>query len=104
MPFNISWARASAAVSDHAGNAAYAASIAARASFSLPFGAESTTSPVAGLITSYVCPELEAVNSPAMNIFAMRPPLEIRGRSPKSPKFGVGHLSYQFDVPDPEFR
>src|SRR5262245_29105511 len=50
--------------------------MAARASLSLPFGALSTTSPVAGLITSYVCPELAPTGSPAMNIFAIRiPPL-----------------------------
>ena len=41
-----------AAVSDHDGNAAKAASTAARASPSFPLGAESTTSPVAGLMTS----------------------------------------------------
>jgi hypothetical protein len=29
---------------------------------------------VAGLITLYVWPELEPVDSPAMNIFAMRAP------------------------------
>src|SRR5262245_24724590 len=45
--------------------------MAARASLSVPFGAESTTSPVAGLIRSYVCPELEPVGSPAINIFPM---------------------------------
>src|SRR5438093_5750240 len=73
MPLCMSCARDSAEVSAQDGNAALALSMAARASFSVPLGAESTTSPLAGLITSYVCPELEPVASPAMNIFAMRP-------------------------------
>src|SRR6266566_5019935 len=49
--------------------------MAAPASLSVPFGAESTTSPVAGLITLYVCPEFEPTGSPAMNILAMASPL-----------------------------
>src|SRR5437899_11562056 len=48
--------------------------MAAPASLSVPFGAESTISPVAGLITLYVCPEFEPTDSPAMNISAMASP------------------------------
>ena len=48
--------------------------MAAPASLSVPFGAESTISPVAGLITLYVCPEFEPTDSPAMNILAMASP------------------------------
>src|SRR5262249_40644532 len=48
--------------------------MAALASLSVPFGAESTISPVAGLITLYVCPEFEPTDSPAMNILAMASP------------------------------
>src|SRR5207249_2312603 len=48
--------------------------MAAPASLSVPFGAESTISPVAGLITLYVCPEFEPTDSPAMNILPMASP------------------------------
>src|SRR4030095_4986264 len=64
--------RVDGAIEDHFLSALCAASIARRTSFMVPLGTLSTTSPVAGLRTSVVCPLSESTCSPAINIFAIR--------------------------------
>ena len=51
---NSTWVRLASEVSRHAGNAAAAASITARASSTLPSATSPVTSPVAGLVTGAV--------------------------------------------------
>src|SRR6266478_934846 len=63
--------RLDGAISDHFFNAPFAASMARRISLTVPLGTVSTTSPVAGLRTSVVCPLSESTDSPATNILAI---------------------------------